>query len=387
LARELAHPGATAPDWSESEWAIAQAAATIHGVSALLAGALKWSGPGEWAQFLADQKAHIRLRFARLQHLLDCLHDRGCAEEIPMVALKGAALHALGVYTAGERPMADIDLLVPQARLAQASRVIVALGFHESVRTYRHVVFETAKSGAGATFGEHAANHLKIELHSRIQEFLPVRSVDLSSIVFPPNTRPGINGYPSRAALLLHLLLHATGALTCRALRLLHLHDIARLMRTLTAEDWQKVREQAACTHGLWWAYPPLALTERYCGGVPVWLMDAVCADCQWHLKHLYRHRAISRCSLSYLWISAFPGIELSRSLGEAMHYVTSRLFPAADALRLRRELALTQPFISGGAWAALPQSRRMLRWLLARQPRQASLHPVYAALRGPALV
>jgi len=38
------------------------------------------------------------------------IDERGAPEGIAAVALKGAALHAIGLYAIGERPMADIDL-------------------------------------------------------------------------------------------------------------------------------------------------------------------------------------------------------------------------------------------------------------------------------------
>ena len=44
-----------------------------------------------------------------------------------MLALKGAALHELHVYAPGERPMADVDLLVSESSLA-ASVAMLLIG-------------------------------------------------------------------------------------------------------------------------------------------------------------------------------------------------------------------------------------------------------------------
>jgi hypothetical protein len=63
------------------------------------------------------------------------------------------------------------------------------------------------------------------------------------------------------------------------------------------------------------------------------------------------------------------------------------RLRPDAATLELRKELALSQPLISGGQWAQTSQRRRMLLWLLSRQPRQEALQPVQAALAASAPV
>jgi hypothetical protein len=50
-----------------------------------------------------------------------------------------------------------------------------------------------------------------------------------------------------------------------------------------------------------------------------------------------------------------------------------------------RRAFAESQPLVSGGEWAYTSQGRRIVRWLLARQPRRQSLQPVHAALMHPA--
>jgi hypothetical protein len=48
---------------------------------------------------------------------------------VALVALKGAALHAQGIYSAGERPMADLDLLVSEDNMARATELLTELGF------------------------------------------------------------------------------------------------------------------------------------------------------------------------------------------------------------------------------------------------------------------
>jgi hypothetical protein len=61
-------------------------------------------------------------------------------------------------------------------------------------------------------------------------------------------------------------------------------------------------------------------------------------------------------------------------------------LRPSAETRALREAFAQSQPLVSGGEWADTSQGRRIVRWLLARQPRQETLQPVRAALgSGPA--
>jgi hypothetical protein len=384
LASELGNPTATAPAWSEAEWAVARAVAAIHGVSPLLADTLRWQGPVAWARFLAEQKAHTAQRFQRIEQLLQRMDRRAYEAGIALVPLKGAALHAMGIYAAGERPMADIDLLVREEQSRGAIEVFVGLGFLETLRTWKHRVFEQSGHEAPVALGEHARNGIKLELHCRIAEVLPRRVVDVTPSVFSEPLHPGLNSYPSKAALLIHLLLHAAGALIARSLRLLQLHDIARLSARMTDEDWEELLRRAALTAdgSLWWAFPPLALAARYYECVPDRVLTRAANDCHWTLRRVYRRRQLSAASHSHLWISAFPGIEWARSPRAMFEYAAARVMPHAETVHLRRVFASVQPCVSGGPWAQLSQRQRMLRWMTSRQARHETLQPVRAALR-----
>ena len=134
-----------------------------------------------------------------------------------------------GLYRAGERPMADVDLLVQQHDIARAASVLESLGFQESDFSFKDRTFTPINNPASAALGEHAGNALKIELHHRIAERLPLRITPLPDVLLPSGSPPGLNAYPSLAALMLHLLLHASGSMAFRSLRILQLHDIALL--------------------------------------------------------------------------------------------------------------------------------------------------------------
>src|ERR1700751_5811742 len=120
LAGELAQPRTTAPGWSDFEWRIAPGLAAMHGVSGLLAGKLAWRGPGGWAEFLSRQREHIARRQCQAQELLASVGEHFRLRAIPVQALKGAALYNEGLYQQGQRPMADLDLLVSPVHTAQA---------------------------------------------------------------------------------------------------------------------------------------------------------------------------------------------------------------------------------------------------------------------------
>jgi hypothetical protein len=141
--------------------------------------------------------------------------------------------------------------------------------------------------------------------------------------------------------------------------------------------------EHAAATADptLWWAFPPLTLVNRYYRCVPEGVLARLASGCRWPLRSASRRRLLSDVSLSYLWVSAFPGIEWSRSFSELTAYAAVRVRPRTETLALRQAFARAQPLVNGGEWAATSQGRRIVRWLLARQPRQESLQPVRASL------
>ncbi|MDE2051558.1 MAG: nucleotidyltransferase family protein, partial [Gammaproteobacteria bacterium] len=127
LATEFACGGAEGPAWSELEWRLAPAVAAMHGISALLAGALRWQGPPHWMSFLSEQRRHTLLRQQRINELLATIEERSRSAGIAVVVLKGAAMHMAGVYAPGERPMSDLDLLVHPDDVETAVAVILAL--------------------------------------------------------------------------------------------------------------------------------------------------------------------------------------------------------------------------------------------------------------------
>jgi hypothetical protein len=382
LAGELAGPTDVAPDWSDFEWQLARAVAAMHGVSPLLALRLKWDGPPGWKPFLETQRTHVATRQRRIEELLNQLDARSRREEIALVGLKGTALHGMGLYRPGERPMADIDLLVQPRDSKRACQLLESLGFKESFANWRHTVFMPAACDIHAGIGEHAQNYLKIELHERIAERLPLRTTDVTGSVFPRRPRPGLNAYPSSAALMIHLLIHAASAMAYRALRLLHLHDIALVSSQMSSSDWDELLQHRQTERGPWWALPPLQLTARYYdSAVPKQVVAALSNQCPWALRRLARHQSLSDVSLSYLWIEAFPGIVWSRSVAEMMEYVSSRIRPDKDMLDQRRVLVETKVADSQSDWARMSQGRRMLRWVRSRQARADTMHAVRSAL------
>jgi hypothetical protein len=259
----------------------------------------------------------------------------------------------------------------------RACKILEHLGMRETHRTFKHRVFEAPDSARARRFGEHADNRLKVELHERICERLPYRITDISSRVSTSSPAPGLNPYPSPTALMAHLLLHAAGGMAYRTLRLVQLHDIALLAGRLSTSDWQQLIDWRP-----WWAAPALVLAERYYGSpIPEAVMASMRRCCPPILYHACMRQRVSDVSLSRLWLEAFPGIEWTRTAGEAMQFIVRRIIPGAEVRSDRKFAQMTDPALARGDWGGLSQSRRILRAVLARTPRPWPLHNVREAL------
>ena len=334
LARELAHPSADAPNWSASEWRVARAVVVLHGIASLLARRLRWRGPPGWEEFLADQRVHTERRQLRVNELLRTVDSSAREAGIGFVALKGTALYEAGFYRLGERPMADLDLLVAPLDVESMSRILDGIQYHVTAVTWKHRVFEASDVGPPAPFGEHFRNGIKIDLHSRIRELLPHRPIEVSNLILPLKPAPGLNSYRSHAALMLHLLLHAAGAIVFRTLRLVQLHDMALLSERLSEADWERLVTCAAAARcGLWWAHEPLRLVAHYYQTIPAHVLTAAASECRASFLRRTRNQSLWQVSFSDLRRSVFPGIGWSLSAGDALAYAAERIQVTLQAL------------------------------------------------------
>jgi Uncharacterised nucleotidyltransferase len=383
FAAELARPLPVAPAWSDFEWQMARAAAILHGIGPLLASTLQWSGPTGWQPFLREQRSQTLQRHRDFAAALEEIEARAAVLALALVALKGTALHALGVYAPGERPMADIDLLVRPVDTERAVQLLTSLGYTQTGVIWKHRIFERGALASLPT-GNHQCYPLKIELHERIVERLPCSETDITALVFPAQPRCGLNPYPATNALLVHLLLHATDNMCGCSIRLMHLHDIARLAARATMADWERLVGTLSRLKGLWWALPPLAMVSRYQPGlVPLDVLDALRSACPWPLRRLCERASLSQMSYASLSIPAFPGLAWCTSPREAVRYVSKRLVPDSEQL-LSRRLVASERWMERRPWSQLSQRQRMLQWVIRRPPREASMYIVRAALESP---
>lgn len=378
LATELAHPGGAMPQWNELDWRLASAAAAAHGISPLLCRHSPWRNLA-WRRFLETQFDHVEQRHRRIAELLKRIDAEARSAGVAMVALKGSALHAIGLYAPGERPMADIDLLVREEDVERTSKLLQALGYMESFAQWKHRTFKPATGEPVWGLGEHRDTPINIELHTRVQERLPISTVDITRWIYPRRPLPGINPYPSNGALMSHLLLHAAGNICGRSLRLVHLNDVSLLATRMRASDWDMLWEEQAPA---WWAVPPLHLVARYyANAVPRTVFAHLEPHCPPLLRKLSPHRTLTQVSCSALWLSPLPGIEWSRSPGEAARCVLNRIRPTEEARKERADMVRTQFWLKGQHWVRLKHGRRLLTWLTRPVPRMDTLYVVRAAL------
>jgi hypothetical protein len=386
LAVELARPGTATPRWDRVEWRLATAAATAHGVSALLERSCRWEHV-PWQRFLRDQRVHVEHRQRRIRALLDAIDAGSRAGGIALVPLKGSALQAAGLYAPGDRPMADIDLLVRDADQDVAIALLQSLGYVPSYAQWKHRVFKPAEGAPWPGLGEHRDTPVNIELHVRIQERLPVRTADITDAVFPRNAHPGLNEYASIGALMGHLLLHAAGGVCSRSLRLMHLHDIALLSKHMDDNDWAQLGDGADRAFP-WWAFPPLRLVQRYYpGAIPPAVLARAAHHCPLLLRALAGRRTMTAVSCSELWLHPLAGLEWARSAGDVARYLRERIRPSRETLQERADMLRTQLWLQDQAWVRMPHRRRVLHWLAGPVPRMDTLHVVRAAMDSRALV
>lgn len=381
LAEELAlqRPAGMLPEWSEMEWRLACAVAAAHGIAPLLNRFSTWQRLS-WRCFLQEQRRHVAERHQRIQALLTNIDAAAYAVGVPVMALKGSALHAIGLYAPGDRPMADIDLLVRSRDVERMSALVRGLGYESSFAIWKHRVFKPTEGGAVKSLGEHRDTPINIELHTRISERLPISLVDITESIFPERPRAGLNPYPSHGALMNHLLLHAAGNICGRSLRLLHLNDISLLATRMAATDWEQLWGAAKP----WWAWPVLRLAAHYYRNtIPAAVLERARRDCPPWLRIASRGQTLTQVSCSDLWLRALPGIEWSRSTGEVARYLMRRFNPSLESKRERDDMVRTQLWLQGQSWVALPHRRRLLIRLTRPVPRMDTLYVVRAALQA----
>lgn len=386
LAGELARPTDHAPDWNAFEWRAAMAVSAMHGISALLTARLRWTGPPYWQAFLAEQAEQGVLRERKIRMSLQRLDEAARRADLPLLAMKGSALLDLGLYAPGQRPMSDIDLLARPQDFDATHRMLLEAGYVEGVTIWKHRDYLPSDAPVDRAFGEHAVNPVKVELHTSVMERLPVQEVAITSQLQVSAFRPGLNRYPSPAALMRHLLLHAAGNLCGHGIRLIQLHDLALLSPQMSDRDWEEALAIASDGRPAWWALPPLSLAARL---FPDAIAQAqvrrahalVGAACPASLLRAIPRYRLDEVSLSGFRIPALPGLAWTRGTAEALTFARMRLHPGREYLQQIRRASAASHAFAAFAWTARPRWQKALRFLIGAPPRVTALYSLQRAL------
>ncbi len=231
-------------------------------VAALADGSL--SLPEESARTLRDAHAVGALRAALMRRELAIVAEP-LAEAIggAPIVLKGPAIADRFYEDPRLRTFADLDLLVPRERLADAVEALATLGYEERVEL---------REGFGATHGHdiHVARELgrgraDVELHWRVGDDALGEALGYGSLaaagVAPVDT--GASLYPSAPDQLLVCAMHL---LSDRLKRLCWIEDIRRVSVSLDERSWAITFERARQLGLLWVLHRGLDYSEHHLG-------------------------------------------------------------------------------------------------------------------------
>ncbi|MHC5115159.1 MAG: nucleotidyltransferase domain-containing protein [Planctomycetota bacterium] len=132
-------------------------------------------GPGAAAAAIRPRSL-TALRNVRLMHALERIARPFERAGIPLMALKGAVLHLQLHDDPGERPMADLDLLVRPSDLDAAVELLAELGGLRSEPLFREDFFPRFYYEIQYTFG--SIHEITVDLHVR-----PLRPLRLARLM------------------------------------------------------------------------------------------------------------------------------------------------------------------------------------------------------------
>ncbi len=271
LARGLDDTVALRAAWAEDEAGLREAC-QVHGVAPLLHLRLAANGaappplcqaPPPLCSWLEHQYRRNRERVARMLGELREILARFDAEGVPLMPMKGAVLLACHYREAGERPMNDLDLLLPEEHTAAGDRLLEELGYRRTFEGWKHRRYARADNEEVVDpTCEHPDNPRRLEVHPRCRERIRDEVVDLTGPMWASAERRSLLAarawVPSTETLWLHLLIHTTHHVLLNTFRLLQLVDLCRLTpevgrpETLLGEIDPRA------------VYPALALLHRY---------------------------------------------------------------------------------------------------------------------------
>ena len=366
---------------TQRQWACLAEQATCHHLRGLtyrlLAdGPLADRVPGTVRERLRSYYVDTAIRNALLLRQTGEAAAALAAERIPVLLLKGLHLARFIYPEPALRSMADVDLMVPRDRLADAERVFLDRGWGpvprpdiEQFCTWSNHLAKLHKDGAPV-----------VELHWSIERPTCPFTLDLDGLW--ARSRPALlDGVPVRLLapedLLLHLALHGSYHHGFDRAALKALVDVNTVVAKHRGElDWAGLAQRA----NSWGAGGFVYTTFRLAGKI---LGTPVLASVLRELRHQPADEAIVEVAERYI---LQPQVELpkaylelarSRGLRERGLLVLDQVFPPRDTMEriygLKPGTPLVYPYYLGRLLDLLARrSRLLLRSLL----RTEALHP-----------
>lgn len=215
--------------------------------------------PAAAAQQLRDAHAVGALRSALVRRELALVaRPLSAAVGAPAIVLKGPAIADRFYPDPAWRSFADLDLLVPRARLDDAVSALRDLGYEEHVEL---------REGFGATHGHdvHMARRVgrhraDVELHWRVGDDVLGEALDHDTLMAgsvaadaaataAETARSAQPRYLDAGAQLLVCSMHL---LSDRLRRLIWIEDLRRISRSLDEDEWRRTFERASALGLLW---------------------------------------------------------------------------------------------------------------------------------------
>jgi hypothetical protein len=298
--------------WSSTEWRYARAIAHIQGIAPLLhvRGAARF-GDGAWRDFLGQQYERNGQRNARVLDLVAQLRAAASQSRVPLVLLKGASLITWLYDDIALRPMSDIDALTRSDMLTKAGQVVESVGYVPIDKVTRHTAYILPPNSVVDVRGEHPDNPIKLELHPHLSHTLPRQPLDITALYHTALQEMCVAPGQAWVGEFIHLLQHASFHAMTRALRLIGLYDLHLYTLQLREDDWREVEATLRRLDGLWWAYPPLALCQRYFGNVPDPVLTATEQVAPAHLRTFISRATITQ--MSYCNLAPRYGMHAAR--------------------------------------------------------------------------
>jgi hypothetical protein len=235
------------------DWDYLLDAAQAHGLTPLLHRALQGAGPSLIPSH-ATEALHINFRKSVAWNLLlagelAALSELLKSEGVAFLAFKGPTLAMLSYGDLAFRPFNDLDILVPEADIPRAARLLRLRGYQPDLRLNKRQERAMRLWMYHYRFTQPAKKKLAVELHWRLMppqvDFsiaFPMLEADAISVLVAGEPVPTL----SIETLLPFLCVHGTKHLWWRSLG--WVCDIARLIG-LFKLDWEKMADTSRRLH------------------------------------------------------------------------------------------------------------------------------------------